>query len=114
VAAVRADRAARHTHAQRLIALDDGTPAGAALLDRDGPDLRIVDLAVLASARRRGVGRALLAAALERAGDCDVVLTVGRDNAPARALYAGAGFAEEGGDELMLELRRRAARPARD
>jgi ribosomal protein S18 acetylase RimI-like enzyme len=109
---VRADRAARHPQAERLIALDDGTPAGAALLDRDGAQLRIVDLAVLASARRRGIARSLLAAAVERAGARDVVLAVARDNAPARALYAGAGFVEDGGDELTLTLRRRAARPA--
>jgi ribosomal protein S18 acetylase RimI-like enzyme len=111
VAAVRADRAGRHPDAERLIALDGGAPAGAALLDRDGADLRIVDLGVVASARRRGIGRALLTAVLERAGGRDVVLTVARDNAPARALYAAAGFAEEGGDELTLWLRR-VARPA--
>jgi ribosomal protein S18 acetylase RimI-like enzyme len=111
VAAVQADRAARHPDAERLIALDGREPAGAALLDRDGADLRIVDLGVVASARRRGIGRGLLAAVLERAGGRDVVLTVARDNAPARALYEAAGFAEEGGDELTLWLRR-AARPA--
>jgi ribosomal-protein-alanine N-acetyltransferase len=111
IAAARADRAGRHPDAERLIAVDDGASAGAVLLDRDGADLRIVDLAVVASARRRGVGRTLLAAALGRAGERDVVLTVARDNAPARALYAAAGFAEDGGDELTLRLRR-AARPA--
>jgi ribosomal protein S18 acetylase RimI-like enzyme len=111
VAAARADRVGRHPDAERLIAVDDGAAAGAVLLDRDGADLRIVDLAVAAGARRRGVGRRLLAAALERAGDRDVVLTVARDNAPAQALYCAAGFAEDGGDALTLRLRR-AARPA--
>lgn len=111
---MRADRAARHPQAERLIALDDGTPAGAALLDRDGPDVRILDLAVVASARRRGIARALLAGVFEQAAGRDVVLTVARDNAAARALYADAGFAEESGDELRLALRRRAARRATD
>ena len=59
------------------------------------PLLNIHDLAVLAGHRGRGVGQALLAAAEAHAresGCCKLTLEVLEDNAPARRLYARAGF----------------------
>ena len=61
------------------------------------PDARINWLAVRASARRRGVGRALVADVLGRCHPpCEVLVeTFGADNAegrPARALYESFGF----------------------
>lgn len=57
-------------------------------------------MAVRADARRRGLGRAILLALLDAAragGAHHAYLTVVAANAPARALYAGTGFAEVGG-----------------
>lgn len=70
------------------------------LLAHEGmrPDEAYLDeLAVAAWARRRGVGRALLEACVRegsRAGRRRLTLWVTTDNAPARALYAAAGFEE--------------------
>ena len=70
------------------------------LLAHEGirPDEAYLDeLAVAGWARRRGVGRALLEACIRegrRAGRRRLTLWVTTDNAPARALYAAAGFEE--------------------
>lgn len=59
------------------------------------PLLNIHDLAVLPQFRGKGVGRALLRAAEDRArreGCCKLTLEVRDDNAPARALYQRFGF----------------------
>lgn len=70
------------------------------LLAHEGirPDEAYLDeLAVAGWARRRGVGRALLEACARegsRAGRRRLTLWVTTDNAPARALYAAAGFEE--------------------
>lgn len=59
------------------------------------PVLNIHDLAVLRQCRRRGVGRALLAAAereARRRGCCKMTLEVREDNAPAALLYDNLGF----------------------
>jgi ribosomal-protein-alanine N-acetyltransferase len=62
-------------------------------------EAELLTLAVAPPARRRGRGRALLAAfeqgARER-GACEAFLEVAADNAPAVALYAGAGYSELG------------------
>ncbi|MGW4164761.1 N-acetyltransferase family protein [Streptomyces sp. NPDC004788] len=60
---------------------------------------QIRGLAVATSARGRGVARALVRAAMERAraeGATRITLRVLGHNAPARALYAAEGFAVEG------------------
>lgn len=60
------------------------------------PLLNVHDIAVLAAYRRRGIGRALLAALEEaaRARDCcKLTLEVLSSNAPAREAYARQGFA---------------------
>lgn len=62
-------------------------------------EAEILTLAVLAQARRRGVARALMLAALEGAaagGAAAMFLEVGRGNTAARALYAGLGFESVG------------------
>lgn len=59
------------------------------------PLLNVHDLAVLAGFRGRGIGRALLAAAEERArarGCAKLTLEVREDNARARGLYRERGF----------------------
>ncbi|MGI9342583.1 MAG: GNAT family N-acetyltransferase [Gammaproteobacteria bacterium] len=63
------------------------------------PLLNIHDLAVLPSQRGRGVGRALLAAAEDKAradGCCKLTLEVLDDNVGARRLYERYGFGDGG------------------
>jgi GNAT superfamily N-acetyltransferase len=65
------------------------------------PLINIHDLAVLASARGRGVGRALLAAVEEEArelGCCKVTLEVNERNERALQIYRTAGFVQAGAD----------------
>lgn len=68
-------------------------------LPSNGHIRQIQGLAVDPSARRHGVGRALVAAAIERArqaGARRVTLRVLGHNAPARRLYTEMGFRTEG------------------
>jgi ribosomal protein S18 acetylase RimI-like enzyme len=77
---------------------------------RARPLLNLHDVAVLPGARGMGVGQALLAAVEARAralGCCKLTLEVREDNAPARRLYARAGFidsAPEGAHTRTLFL----------
>lgn len=90
-------------------------PGGGMVLVRLAADeAEILTLATLPEARRRGIARRLLQAALGWAaagGAARVLLEVGEANAPARALYAAAGFVlcgwrpryyPDGGDALVL------------
>jgi ribosomal-protein-alanine N-acetyltransferase len=57
----------------------------------------VVDLRVLASERRQGLGRQLLWASLTALGDVGAVeLEVRSSNVAARALYKSLGFSETG------------------
>lgn len=80
-------------------------------------ELQLLALATLPESRKQGVGRQLLAEVVtwaRAAGSLRVTLEVARNNAAARALYEGAGFAcfhvrqgyyrESGEDALELEL----------
>lgn len=82
---------------------DDGLLAAAALSETDD----VVDLerlVVAPRAFRRGLGRRLITAVLAHAGDRRVVVSTGRDNAPARALYASLGFTSTGEREVLPGL----------
>lgn len=71
----------------------------------DVPSAEITEFFVDPACRRQGVGRALLAAALEhcRAGEIyEVTLLTGEDNYPAQSLYQGLGFRPTG--ELHMGL----------
>lgn len=64
-----------------------------------GGEAEILTLAVRPLARRRGLGRALVAAALAQARDAGAAalfLEVGVENPAALALYAGLGFVQVG------------------
>lgn len=91
------------------------TEDGFVLARAAGGEAEILTLAVRPAARGKGLGRALLQAALDRAaqdGAAVMFLEVGADNPAARALYAGLGFAKvgqrkgyyAGGDALILSL----------
>ncbi len=62
-------------------------------------EAELLTLAVAPAARRQGLGRALVAAFEAEAklrGAAEAFLEVAEDNAPARALYAAAGYRETG------------------
>ncbi|MFS0703829.1 GNAT family N-acetyltransferase [Cellulomonas sp. 179-A 9B4 NHS] len=74
----------------------DGTPVGVVRVALADGWAALSCLQVVPGGRRRGVGRALTVAALEVAaarGATRAFLQVEADNAAARALYAGLGFA---------------------
>ncbi len=103
-----------HRPWQFLVAELDGELVGYVRLVRPTPLAcnahvrQIQGLAVDDRARGRGVGRALLRAAMDEArrqGASRITLRVLGRNAPARALYASEGFAVEGvlPGEFLLE-----------
>jgi ribosomal protein S18 acetylase RimI-like enzyme len=89
-----------------------GAPIEAVVgLEREGGALRIARLAVAPASQRRGLGRAAVALAIERARGSPVVVSTGATNAPALALDEGAGFVRAGertvpGDVRIVDLRR--------
>lgn len=87
-----------------LLAADGGEPVGVCQLRyrwsvwTAAHDCWLEDLFVRAEARGRGLGRALVTAAIARArerGCGRVELDVNEDNAPALALYEACGFSRE-------------------
>ena len=83
-----------------LVAEARGALLGYLIGRRLGDDGEILNLAVLPSARRRGVATALLEAALEQlrlAGVTAVFLEVRESNRGAQALYLRRGFRVIGG-----------------
>jgi ribosomal-protein-alanine N-acetyltransferase len=77
-----------------LVADADDTPAGFILCRMIAGEAEVLTLAVAPAARRRGIARALLEAAivLARPTADTMFLEVAADNPGAAALYAGAGF----------------------
>jgi ribosomal protein S18 acetylase RimI-like enzyme len=77
----------------RLI-LRDGSPVGWVIVDRSGPMLHCVDIAILSEARNTGLGTRVLRALQEEAAAAGrpVALTVLRSNVRARGLYLRLGF----------------------
>ena len=81
------------------IAWDGATPVGFALARDLGIECEVLSLGVLPRRRRRGTGRALVAAIVAEARRRhlgSVVLEVATDNDAARHLYAGLGFGRVG------------------
>lgn len=77
----------------------EGHADGFALWRTAADEAELLTIAVQADRRRQGLGRALLAAVVERArrsGAHRLFLEVGADNGPARRLYSQAGFVEVG------------------
>lgn len=86
----------------------DGRPIGRLYRDDRPDEIRVVDLALLTSERRRGVGGRLLQAVLDEAAAAGlpVRIHVERTN-PARRLYDRLGFqVEEPGEVYDLLIRR--------
>ena len=77
----------------------EGRKDGFALWRTAADEAELLTIAVQPDRRRRGLGRALLAAVVgqaRRGGAQNLFLEVGVDNASARSLYAQAGFIEVG------------------
>ena len=83
-----------------VLALMDGIAVGAVRYEpRDGGSLYVGRLAVLPSHRRRGIGRALMAAAEERArrmGLARIILGVRVQLPENRAFYESLGYRADG------------------
>lgn len=91
-----------------VISLHVGLPGGYGFVDPRGAmvlartvmdEAEILTLAVHPAARRQGLGRDLLQAAMQRAAETDaqtMFLEVAEENVAARTLYAKCGFAEVG------------------
>jgi GNAT superfamily N-acetyltransferase len=99
-----------------LAAGDDGAPRGVVQLRyrwsvwTEAEDCWLEDLYVEDAARGTGVGRALVAASLDRArerGCRRVELDVNTGNPTARTLYESLGFAtgKSGGEDLLMSAR---------
>jgi ribosomal protein S18 acetylase RimI-like enzyme len=74
-------------------------------------------ITVAKSFRRRGYGRAMLAALeelLAGTGVDELRLTVFVGNEPARRLYASTGYEQLDDDGRQCRLRKRLTRPSRD
>jgi [ribosomal protein S18]-alanine N-acetyltransferase len=75
------------------VATEDDEVLGYAGLAFNGPgEAWVQNIAVRRDAQRRGLGRTLLEALLDRAGTTTVLLEVAVDNAPAQHLYARYDF----------------------
>lgn len=85
--------------ATNRVVLCDDTGAAVITIQIVGPVSDLNRIVVAPGVRRHGLGRALVAAGLDvarEAGCAEMLLEVRADNGPARALYAGLGFAELG------------------
>jgi len=96
-----------------LLAIEDGIAIGSCVLNVMIPaaelrrSLYIRDLFVSARARRRGTGRALVAAAgrlVREGGFCALDWTTDSQNLPARRLYDGAGARVVGRTYYRIEM----------
>lgn len=83
-----------------LLAVEpDGAPVGCLIARVAGGEGEILNLVVVEDARRSGVGRKLVNAALKKARQCGATmmfLEVSADNAAGHALYISAGFCRVG------------------
>lgn len=97
-----ADYAQRYPGAQSWLLEEAGRAVGWVLLAQGAQGVRVVDLAVDAGQRRKGVARAVLRAL--QGEEARIALRVRADNARARALYASLGFVivQNQGDVLEL------------
>ena len=84
-------------HCRAWCLVKDKQPVAAIWYQCAAERAEMVDLRVLASERRQGLGRQLLWASLTALGDVGaVVLEVRSSNVAARALYESLGFSETG------------------
>jgi ribosomal protein S18 acetylase RimI-like enzyme len=108
VRAQRAHYAEVFPDASDDVLVADGVAVGRLILRRDGDDVRIIDVAVLASHRGQGIGTSVLRQVLADA-DRDglaVSLSVWSANTDARRLYERLGFVVVEDSDGYLEMQR--------
>ncbi|MDQ3919756.1 MAG: GNAT family N-acetyltransferase [Acidobacteriota bacterium] len=107
--AQKADYDARFPAARYDVILLDGRPAGRIWVERDDGEIRLLDIALLPWAQRRGVGSSLVGELIEeaRASGRRLRHMVFMYNEGARRLYERLGFVvfEEQGAYLHMEWR---------
>ena len=92
VRARAASIAAAFPNAETHIVELEGRPVGRLIVAAGADGVHIVEIAVLRSWRRRGVGAALLARLAERFPGMPLTANIFPDNAASLALFAAAGF----------------------
>lgn len=108
--AQRTGYAAAYPDAEQLIIDVAGRAVGRLIRDRSGTTVTVVDIAIVPAERNHGIGTAVLADVMSRAGATR--LHVAADN-PARRLYERLGFRVRGhaGIDLAMESSRPASPP---
>jgi ribosomal protein S18 acetylase RimI-like enzyme len=103
--AQRQGYAADFPNAECQIILANGEPVGRMIVDRMGEQVRLVDIAVLAAYRNRGVGAQLIGQLIaeSHASGKPLNLRVVKGN-PAIRLYQRLGFTQVGEDEMSWYL----------
>ncbi len=97
--------------ADSILCLGDGTPVGRILIDRQADGIRVMDVAVLAACRGRGIGSHALQQ-VQQAAQKDALpvrLRVMKDSR-AQRLYQRLGFTAVASDAISMEM---ACQPAR-
>lgn len=86
--------AATHPSAERQMIVANGVTVGRICLSRNSPPWKIVDFALIDSARGLGIGRAVLDSVTDQAtrAAAAIVLDVAQNNVRALAFYRRAGF----------------------
>jgi ribosomal protein S18 acetylase RimI-like enzyme len=106
-AAQRADYEARFPDATHSIIVVDDNDVGRIWVDRRPDEIRLLDIALLAEHRNRGLGDELVSALIAEARREDVPLrhSVYKDNAAALRFYARLGFevVEDFGMYVLME-----------
>ncbi|MFG3440287.1 GNAT family N-acetyltransferase [Nonomuraea sp. NPDC047897] len=77
---------------------------GAVAWEETPEEVDVNRLVVHPEEHRRGIGRALVEEVVARAGGRRIVVSTGRDNKPARALYERLGFWARGEHEVIPGL----------
>jgi len=94
-----------YPHAEHAVVEVDGVPCGRLVLDCRAGEVRVVDIALLAASRGRGIGARLLRSLQDGAALAErrIGLRVARGN-PAQRLYVRLGFREVASDEVSVEM----------
>jgi len=99
---------AEHYHDTSFDVIEvDGVPAGRLIVGRWTREIRVVDIALLAEHRGRGVGSRVLAPVLAEADERGVPATIHVETFnPAQRLYHRLGFREVSREAVYLKLER--------
>jgi ribosomal protein S18 acetylase RimI-like enzyme len=99
--------------ARRLLIERDGEAVGQVVIDIGTSELRLLDIAIVARARRGGTARAVVAHLQREAAarGLPMGLTVSKANLPARTLYLALGFTVAAEDMLLEHMAWRAEVP---